>query len=363
MPTRVIHVYDRRVEDNTHHSASSAVKELRGIGEKYLSHVHNSRILATDMDGVLTHDDAAVTATRIIGGEVGRCIYSAVAELNIKAAEEGIVPYCWYAPTMFTGMYLLNGVPTEFNRVVGRHTRLISGTRQFIDYLGEMGFGITTITAGHREAAEEVSNRVGIPRTVSTRLGTTNSSYNGTIKSFIGGSHKLRALLDELGNNKYNGAYHGDSWACVETLQAVPWSIAFNPGCEKALRAANICVVGESQLGLLPFYDIEGRRSERLSWENLPRLVTVFHGECSEDLSRELMNKAHGTKNSRIETRLSHELTYRTMEDGIRRELAEKCIPIHSPILPPRDDSEEWYREFDIQAKEAFNHYVQSVIQ
>lgn len=349
---RVIKVQsDGSIKEDVFVNRSKYLKAIHELAGAYLSAVHQSGILTTDMDGVLIHDDNAIMAARIISGTDAQEFYSAYADANTKAVAEGKTAYCWYAPTLFVGQ-MLNGLSSEINRAIGRHVRLIPGAIEHIGNLLELGYDIAAVTAGHQESAAEISNRVNIGVTHGTQLGVSDDGvYDGTVKRFIGGSHKfgvVEKILEHEG--KLAGTHVGDSWSDVETLAGIPNSVAYNPGCELALRNAQISILGVSLLGLLPFFDPEGKYDGKMNGTNMPDAVIVMEGRPSQETAQALLAISKRVKKNMIGELLDKsECPAAEIEDRIRAELWEEGIDFrtrYSKFMP--------VDEFDAYAKKAY---------
>jgi len=351
---RLIAFNDGYKEDKILDSKSEILKTIHEIGEKYLSRTFDSKKFTTDMDGVLIYDDNAIMAARITAGPEAQDMFGAYANLNIKAVSEGETSYCWYAPTLFVGQ-LLKGLSPEINRVVGKNMRLIPDVKAYIDSLFEIGYEIVAVTAGHQEAGEEVSKRLGIKQTIGTQLGISAKTrlYDGTVKRFIGGNYKLN-LVDKIlndSNGGHIGTHIGDSWSDVETLEGIPNSIAFNPGCGLALKNANISVIGKSKMGLLPFFDYEGRYDGSVNLEDLPLMIILMNGNYGQEDLDLLLQESKKVKKEEIEKTLIRRGKPPSLgvEGRIRNTLKEKGIPFRTKVknfMPPD--------EFDSYAKKAY---------
>ncbi|MBW2996207.1 haloacid dehalogenase-like hydrolase [Candidatus Woesearchaeota archaeon] len=322
---RIVDVNGECITEESFSSKKDLIMAMHKLGERYLSHVYRAGKLTTDMDGVIIYDDGAMTLTNLVGGEEAEKKFSEYAGLNIKAVSEGQTCYCWYAPSLF-GSQLLEGLSPEINREVGKHLRLIPGIEEYMDRLIDgLGYDVSAVTAGHQEAAEEVSRRVGIDKTVGIQLGVNSRCYDGTIVRFIGGEYKLGAVEDILVHNgRCLGTHVGDSWSDIETLAGIPNSIAFNPGCELALKNAKISIMGVSQLGLLPFFDYMGKYDEELKEEDLPQTTIIMqegsNGEgnwlsdllqesrkVKKEVIRNIIDQRDGPS-SKVEERIRHSL-------------------------------------------------------
>lgn len=329
---------------------------IHRIAEKYLSHVHDSGILTTDMDGVLIYDDNAIMAARIISGPEAQELYGQYADANTIAVANGKTAYCWYAPTLFVGQ-MLKGLSSEINRAIGRNVRLIPGAREHIEKLHELGYDITTVTAGHEDAAEEVSKRVNLGITRGTKLGVSEDGfYDGTIEHFADGTHKLgivKKILQHEG--KLAGTHVGDSWSDVETLAGIPNSIAFNPGCELALRNAKISIIGYSLLSLLPFFDPEGKYDEEMNGTNMPDAVIIMEGQPTPENAQALLNISKAIKKDAIGEFLDEsECPASEIEQRIKTELTEKDINFKTDVTDFLH-----VKEFDAYAKKAYEELEQ----
>ena len=330
--------------------------KIHEIAEKYLSHVHDSGILTTDMDGVLIYDDNAIMAAKIISCQQAQEVYAAYAYANTIAVAKGKTAYCWYAPTLFVGQ-MLKGLSSEINRAIGRNVRLIPGARKHIEKLLELGYDITTVTAGHEDAAEEVSDRVNIGITHGTKLGVSEDGfYDGTIKHFTGGTHKLSVVKKILElEGMLAGTHVGDSWSDVETLAGIPNSIAFNPGCELALRNAKISVIGYSLLSLLPFFDSEGKYDEAMNGTNMPEIVIIMEGQPTPENAQALLNISKAIKKYTIGEFLDDaECHVSEIEMRIKTELAEKGVNFKTSVIDFLH-----VKEFDAYAKKAYEELEQ----
>ncbi|MEE9525804.1 MAG: haloacid dehalogenase-like hydrolase [Candidatus Woesearchaeota archaeon] len=317
---RIVDVNGASRTEESFASKGDFITAMHKLGERYLSHVYRASKLTTDMDGVIIYDDSAMTLTNLVGGSEAERKFSEYAELNIKAVSDGQTCYCWYAPSLL-GTQLLKGLSPEINREVGKHLRLIPGVEKYMDRLIDgLGYDVSAVTAGHQEAAEEVSRRVGINHTVGIKLGVSSGLYNGTIVKFIGGEYKLGAVEDILVHNgKCLGTHVGDSWSDIETLAGIPNSIAFNPGCEFVLQNAKISIIGTSQLGLLPFFDHMGKYDGELEEADLPQTIIVMkEGKNGADLLqesrkvkkeviRDMINQRDGP-GSKVEEKIIHGL-------------------------------------------------------
>jgi len=318
--------------ERTLDSLDEAILVMQRIGERELQQLREHKRLTIDMDGVLIHDDNGVTATEVMGGEEARQMFSYVAQQNLRAVEQ--TAYCWYAPTVFFGR-LCNGLSPEINREVGRHMRLTPSAEMFTYLLTKNGYDITSVTAGVQEAAEEVSARVGINKTIGTSFGQNNGLYNGTLTRFIGGQHKLYAVAEILGQQNHAGGHLGDSWSDIETLAAVSDSIAYNPGCEQALRAAKISVISQSLTGLLPLFG--------LPLTDLPPEI-VFVNERGvtppADLITYLFEASRKMKKQVLPAYLDNEKhPYEVVLKKIKKALQD--IPHQTQQLPPKKGFEE----------------------
>jgi len=355
---RVVQVDQRGVREDSY-SGKKAIKFMHELAERYFSNVRRFTI---DMDGVLIHDDNAIMAARTVSTPDAQDTFKQYADLNIKAVAEGQTSYCWYAPTVFVGQ-LLKGLSPEINRVVGQNMRLIPGAIRFVDYSKELGYDLTAVTAGHQEAAEEVSLRLGIERTIGTQLGISNGLYDGTVKRFIGGFHKLKFVREVIGDDG-QGTHIGDSYSDVETLEEVSNSIAFNPGCDPALRNANLSLIGTSLSGLIPFFDYRGRYDREVNEEELPRTLILIESlnepvmqrllEESrlrqELVMRRLVDESRDVKKIELEEILTREQGPRILvEEKIKQRLRELGIDFHTKSISFMPLS-----VFDRYAKEAY---------
>lgn len=365
----VVVIDGRHASSHEYSSASGFLGFLHNTGERYLSSPIEHKRITTDMDGVLIRDDNAIAAARIISGPQAVDTFGMASDLNIRAVEAyrngGGPPmaYCWYAPTKYVGE-LLKDLSPEINRAIGRHMRLVPDSQSYIDCLGEMGFDITAVTAGHQEAAEAVSERLGIERTIGTRFGITGGAYDGTVQEFAGGEHKLgivkKLLYFEQG---YIGNHIGDSWSDVETLDAIPHSVCFNPGCEPAARAARISVIGTSQMSLLPLYDIAGRYDGLFSGDEkklLPDAVLVVDNSTGHDanlLSRIYMEFMACSRECKqvMADMVEGERAYHEVEESARRELRELGVLFEKPFQPVD------MQEFDACAKRSYAEFCEKV--
>ncbi|MDP3882244.1 MAG: HAD family hydrolase [Nanoarchaeota archaeon] len=345
---RLMTVDEGKIDESTFNSPFAALETLRKIGGKYYDSLAHRKKLTTDMDGVLIYDDNAVAAARVVAGASAEASYGQASDLNIAAALKNEVPYCWYAPTFFMSK-LMNGLPIEINRTVGMHMRLVPGAEEFVDHLGrENNWEITAVTAGHQEAAREVSRRIGIKATVGTQLGFSDDRYDGSIGRFIGGTHKLSAVQRLLRNgspDSYDGTHIGDSWSDVDALAGIPNSIAFNPGCDLALRNARVSVIGTSLEGLIPLFS----DNYQPAMHDLPQAVVVMQNSAGVDLSR-ILDFSRKVKRedvgSRVEERYGN---YAGVEQRIRQSLKQSGINYSATQgIPPIDSS------FDDRAKRAY---------
>ncbi|MBW3002058.1 haloacid dehalogenase-like hydrolase [Candidatus Woesearchaeota archaeon] len=339
------------IKEDAFVNRSKYLKAIHDIAESYLSAVHQSGILTTDMDGVLIHDDNAIMAARIVSGPEAQVWFGRYADANLVAVAEGMAAYCWYAPTLFVGR-LLKGLSPEINRVVGRHIRLIPGAEKHIDNLLELGYDITAVTAGHQESAEEISNRVNIGVTYGTQLGVSDDGvYDGIVQRFIGGSHKLdvvEKILEHEG--KFVGTHVGDSWSDIETLAGIPDSVAYNPGCELALRNARISVLGVSLLSLLPFFDPEGKYDSLLKNTDLPDTVILMLGQPGPTGLTKLFADSREIKKKWINALLDGQQgSALEIEERIKSELREKGVDFRT-----RYSDFMSVDEFDAYAKKAY---------
>lgn len=287
---------DGRIETQTFHNRGDILRTLHSLGGHYIQSPNAPEVLSTDMDGVQIVDDNALDLCKIIAGEKGLEYFGKVAKRNLKAVEEEArTSYCWNAPCVFLSS-LLKGLPSEINRAVGHHMRLVPGARENIEQLLKLGFDITNVTAGHQEGAEEVSRRLGIEATIATQFGVDNQGkYDGTIQRFIGGEHKLRAI-DSLFEEKIDGyspdnrrvgSHVGDSHSDIESMRALS-SIAWNPTHHLAATSAVINVYGSDKRGLTPFYDLNGRFDSQIPDEALPHTIVVNPRRVD---SRELIDR------------------------------------------------------------------------
>lgn len=258
---RQIVISSEGIDDRYTQSHEESLQAIGDIRREHFSEYLKSGKITSDMDGVMIFDDNAMTLTELVGGKKAKEHYSRYADLNIKAAEDEGVPYCWYAPTLFDSQ-LLAGLSTEVNRAVGKNMRLIPGAEVFYDNLRKCGYDVTTLTAGHQEGAEEVSKRLGIEKTIGTQIKVVDGRYVSQIERFIGGHCKEREAAKILNKDGIPyGVHIGDSWSDVETLKAFP-SIAFNPGCQFALNNATVSVISSSINSLSPFFNPDRRDVE-----------------------------------------------------------------------------------------------------
>lgn len=343
---------DKGISLNSFYSKKEAASEIHKIGEKYLSNVHESHKLTTDMDGVIVHDDSAIIASRIVAGPEAQEKYNQYADANIKAVvNEGQTSFCWHAPTMFVGQ-LLEGLSTEINRVIGRNTRLVPGAEIYICRLIDgLGYDVTAVTAGHQEAAEEVSKRAGIEKTIGTQLKNSNGIYIMEIKRFIGGIHKLKHVQKILGNGdgSYRGTHIGDSWSDVETLGGINNSIAFNPGCIYALRNARISAIGASKTGLIPFFDYKGKYDGEIREEQLPQTIIIMETAKNQEHAEQLLQESRNMKKKIIPKILNQDITDSMIEGRIKRELTRLGIDFQTETTSFMSSE-----EFDRYAKQAY---------
>lgn len=245
---RQIIVSSRGISDEYIQSRKKSLEVIRDISKKHFSKYLESRLVTSDLDGVMGFDDNAIMLTELVGGKEVKELFSIYADLNIQTARNDDVPYCWYAPTIFCAQ-LLKGLSPEVNRAVGRNIRLIPGAEIFYNNLIEDGYDVTVLTAGYQEAAEEVSERLGIEKTIGIQVKIEKGLYTTKIERFIGGHCKEREAGKIL---VPYGVHIGDGWSDVETLKVFP-SIAYNPGCQLALNNATVSVISSSVASLSPF--------------------------------------------------------------------------------------------------------------
>lgn len=330
---RILYVSGENIRQYTPNSVGDYVKEIHRIAADKLYRAINHGKITSDMDGVMIHDDNAISCARIISGEEARVMYGKYAQKNIEAVAQGETAYCWFAPTLFVGN-LLKGLSPEINRSVGRHMRLIPDAGLSYRMLKELNYDITAVTAGHQEAAAEVSRRLDISKTVGTQLGCDkNGKYDGTVASFIGGDFKRLAVEDILGmNGDCKGTHIGDAYSDVETLKAVPGSIAFNPGFVDALKGADISIISQSQAAIVPFFDDFGKFD--LTWQeyDLPQTIVVKDGEMSDDVADIIMRESKSVKQQGLEVLLRHKPYGRVLHD-IRKELDLASVESASSII------------------------------
>ena len=256
---------------------NNIVKKLHEVGEDYLMSHISSKILTSDMDGVLIIDDNARDMCRIIGGDEALEYFTKVANSNIDAVARGETSYCWNAPCVFVGS-ILNGLPSEINSIVGKHMRFVPGTRENIEQLQKLGYNITNVTAGHQEGAQQVSQRLGLEKTIATQFGQNNGIYNGEILRFIGGEHKRNTVKKILFNKDtkiWTGSHIGDSHSDIETMLAHPGSIAWNPTHTLATHSARINVFGTNKQGLTPLFDSHGVFDHQIKESDLPQKIVI----------------------------------------------------------------------------------------
>lgn len=262
-------------------SHRDALGAMHKIGEQIYHGQHQK--LTTDMDGVLIPDDNAVEVIYAIGGNELMAGFSQVADWNLEAHPE--LPYCWNAPALLGGM-ILSGLPIEVNKIIGERLRLLPGVEEHFDLLGQLGYDVTNVTAGHQEAAEEVSRRIGIENTVGTQFETLSEGYYGqAIERFIGGVHKLSAVEEILFNTserKLYGTHIGDSHSDVETMAELPFAIAWNAKYDMA--RARVMVYGTNKNGLTPLFDLEGKMDDRIDADQMPEVVVVFENRPAESV-------------------------------------------------------------------------------
>jgi phosphoserine phosphatase len=316
---------------------------MHELGEEYLGGVYDSKRLTTDMDGVLIYDDNAVMAAMVIAGVASKNMFDRYAHMNIEAVAEGKTSYCWYAPTLFVGQ-LLKGLSPDVNRVVGNHMRLIPGARKYVDALLGIGYDITALTAGHQEAAERVSKRVGIESTIGTQLGISGGVYDGTVRRFIGGEYKLRAIREILDG----GTHVGDSWSDVDALREIENSVAFNPGCGLALKGANISVIGTSLLGLLPLFDHEAKYDSMLLDRDIPRMVVVMKDPSRECVSA-ILEESRDVKRRELGDILDRAVPSAGIVPAIKNKLSKMGVEFETKVKEFMS-----LDEFDAYAKEAY---------
>lgn len=334
---------------NRHRPYARAVREA---SRDVLKGAHESRMLSMDMDGVMIFDDNAKSLVETVAGGDALAKFDEYAGLNIEAVQEGATCFCWYAPTVF-GAQVVQGLPPEVNREIGRNMRLIPGAVECISHLKKLGYEIVAVTAGHQEAAEEVSRRLGIVRTIGTELGVDEAGlYDGTVRRFVGGGYKLRVVEELL---KKNGAFHGthigDSWSDVETLAGVPSSVAFNPGCGFALENAAISVLSYSLCGLLPLFDEQGSLEDGYSLSSLPKTVVIRHGRLNPSDSATLLKESRKIKKDGIRQVLEYEQSEHSVKMSICKGLDLSGINFRRKLdfMSPK--------EFDTYARAKFDEY------
>lgn len=329
---RILYVSGENIAEYTPKSVADYVKVIHHVAADKLHRAINHRKITSDMDGVMIHDDNAISCARIISGEKAREMYGEYAQKNIEAVAEGETAYCWNAPTLFVGN-LLKGLSPEINRSVGRHMRLIPNADRSYSMLQELDYDITAVTAGHQEAAEEVSNRLGIEKTVGTQLGyDAKGMYDGTVTRFIGGDFKRAEVQNILGmNGECKGTHIGDAYSDVEALRDVEGSIAFNPGFIDALLGANISIIGQSQTSIVPFFDDSGKFDNQWAEYDLPQTVVVNHGNMPENIANGIMAESRSIKKEGLELLLRH-MPYTRVLGSIRGELEDKGIDSVSPV-------------------------------
>ena len=162
----------------------------------------------------------------------------------------------------------------------------------------------------------------------------------------------MDSILRENGN--YLGTHIGDSWSDVETLDSVPNSIAFNPGCELALRNATISVVGTSLLGLMPLFDNRGEYDSQLSLGDLPQMVILNDGNSGNKSLGALLVESKRVKKQGIGSILDTEIIDSVkIETAIKEELTKLGIEFMTKItsfMPPET--------FDAYARAAYSDFL-----
>jgi len=335
----------------TYREVLDGIDALRALDDLAgnLPRLQTHKKVTIDMDGVLIQDDNAMTATEIVGGPLAKKFYSVVADQNIEAIAQGEdMAYCWYAPCVFFGQ-LMFGLPTDINRIVGKHMRLIPGAEVFIHKLKEAGYLATVVTAGVQEAAKSVAERIRIDtrNVIGTRFTNRDGAYDGRLNSFIGGTHKLKRVKHILGTNDtgYKGGHLGDSWSDVETLAAVEDSIAFNPGCEPALRGAKIAVVANSLYPLIPLF-APGEGNDR----DLPDIVLLQESPAPDEIIEEVMQASRTMKKQTLPKQLNRICPYETIVANIKADLEAADLVYRNNTFPDP-------KEFDAVAKGLFEEY------
>jgi len=246
-----------------HTSPERFLSACREIGEG----IYRDR-LAMDMDGVQEWDDVAHLYTDLLDPENGKRVFGAASRANLRAVENGMACYCWFAIGVLP-RYTLDGVEPEVMRAIGRHIRLVPGAKEFVELIGE-DVSVHTFTAGYSEAAKEVAARLSIPQVTATELEKSGNKYTGRLERFIGGTKKAEAIRNQCPD----GMVLDDSWSGVNAMGEFP-SIAFNPKYPPTVQAASVNVYAPSLLGLVPFLVPSGKWDRYLKPEHLPRLVVV----------------------------------------------------------------------------------------
>ncbi|UCD04112.1 MAG: haloacid dehalogenase-like hydrolase [Candidatus Woesearchaeota archaeon] len=334
-------------------SRKEFIDKLHFIGEIYFAHVQKNGLLSIDMDGVINQDDSGVIVARYLAGNDGENKYKEYGNMNVEVAKEGI-PYCWYAPLCFSGVQLLTGVSPEFNKIVGRNLRLIPDAPRFVDALSQESYNITAVTATHQEVADEIAKNAGIKDVIATQIGISNGQYNGTIERFIGGTYKSRIVRKILNpdDTSYKGTHIGDSWSDTDTLKDVPHSIAFNPGCDLALKNASISIIGSSLLGVLPLLTSSNTYNKELRKDVLPEAVVIMGKDNNVSLEG-ILKRSKLMKTERIPHRIYEETGKddRYIEEIIREQLDNSNLNI------PTKFNLMSTKEFDKFAREKYNEF------
>lgn len=350
---KVITLSNDKIEENEYDNWVS-----RGIITQYSKDIiwefEKWTEISTDMDWVILFDDSARDTVWILAWEDGFKQFWEYADLNLIAADDGIVPYCRYAPTVYLNR-LLEWRSPEILRIVGEHGRTIPDVKEYFESMKDLKYNMTIVTAWPQEWAEAVGERVWVSpeNVIWTKIWYSNGEYDAhSIDRFVWGKHKYDEVKKILKKNPdfSAGTHIGDSWSDVYTLAKLSNSVAFNPWCMKALIWANFSIISESKLGVLPLFDYKWEFIDSYK-DKLPETLIINKITASktidskvEEKLQELYQESRTMKKETIKNNLDE--TKEEMQKKIIQELNRENIQYKTKQTTPLSNE-----EFDILAK------------
>jgi phosphoserine phosphatase len=145
--------------------------------------------------------------------------------------------------------------PVETVMETVRAARLVSGAEETISTLKENGIDTAILSGGLDIMADDIGRRLGIDYVLTNKLHQQNGLLTGTVDNLVawgGKAREIGKINDHFGVKLEDTAFVGDGRNDVSVFAVVGLSIAFNPEHQEVADAADVVILEDDLLSILP---------------------------------------------------------------------------------------------------------------